>query len=259
MAGCGANAVKAKASQQRQCGAFLLLFQEQIKGPENASIARFFGLCCYQTSSEISDAFRNDDGGCALAAAVMKGAPGEMLRDLAQPAARAGHWGHWRCACSLAARLAGCGANAAKADASQRPGACVLLLFCERIQGPENASIARFFGLCCYQTSSELTNCREPLLLAAGWLLRREVGRKGGERLHRTASGALLASGACLRSAPWAWQAASGICGGCKSSMGGHWAVRLICGWRFAVHHDFRALVFCGWALQAWSVLLWIR
>ena len=137
----------------------------------------------------------------------MKGAPGEMLRDLAQPAARAGHWGHWRCACSLAARLAGCGANAAKADASQRPGACVLLLFCERIQGPENAPIARFFGLCCYQTSSELTNCREPLLLAAGWLLRREVSRKGGERLHRTASGALLASGACLRSAPWAWQA----------------------------------------------------
>ena len=30
----------------------LLLFQEQIKGPENASIARFDGLGCYQTRSE---------------------------------------------------------------------------------------------------------------------------------------------------------------------------------------------------------------
>ena len=36
----------------------LLRFQEQIKGPENASIARFDGLRCYQTSSETSDVFR---------------------------------------------------------------------------------------------------------------------------------------------------------------------------------------------------------
>ena len=36
----------------------LLRFQERIKGPKNASIARFDGLCCYQTSSEISDVFR---------------------------------------------------------------------------------------------------------------------------------------------------------------------------------------------------------
>ena len=28
------------------------LFQEQIQGPENASIARFDGLCRYQTDSE---------------------------------------------------------------------------------------------------------------------------------------------------------------------------------------------------------------
>ena len=31
----------------------LLFFQEQISGPENASIARFDGLGCYQTSSEM--------------------------------------------------------------------------------------------------------------------------------------------------------------------------------------------------------------
>ena len=36
----------------------LLRFQERIKGPKNASIARFDGLCCYQTSSETSDVFR---------------------------------------------------------------------------------------------------------------------------------------------------------------------------------------------------------
>ena len=30
----------------------LLCFQEQIKDPENAPAARFYGLCCYQTRSE---------------------------------------------------------------------------------------------------------------------------------------------------------------------------------------------------------------
>ena len=33
-------------------GAFLLCFREQIQRPQNASIARFDGLCCYQKSSE---------------------------------------------------------------------------------------------------------------------------------------------------------------------------------------------------------------
>ena len=33
----------------------LLSFQEQIQGPKNASIARFDGLDCYQTNSEIDD------------------------------------------------------------------------------------------------------------------------------------------------------------------------------------------------------------
>ena len=34
-------------------GRALLFFREQIQGPENASIARFHGLCCYQSDSEI--------------------------------------------------------------------------------------------------------------------------------------------------------------------------------------------------------------
>ena len=36
-----------------------LLFQEQIKGPENAPIARFDGLGCYQIHSEIDGGFRS--------------------------------------------------------------------------------------------------------------------------------------------------------------------------------------------------------
>ena len=38
------------------CCRFPLLNQERIQGPENASIARFDGLGCYQTSSEINGA-----------------------------------------------------------------------------------------------------------------------------------------------------------------------------------------------------------
>ena len=34
-----------------------LCFREQIQGPENASIARFDGLCCYQTSSKSNRGF----------------------------------------------------------------------------------------------------------------------------------------------------------------------------------------------------------
>ena len=41
---------------RQQVRAWLLFFQEQIKGPENAPIARFDGLGCYQTGSEMGDA-----------------------------------------------------------------------------------------------------------------------------------------------------------------------------------------------------------
>ena len=44
------------------CLARALRFQEQIQGPENASIARFSGLCCYQSRSEISDGLRSAGG-----------------------------------------------------------------------------------------------------------------------------------------------------------------------------------------------------
>ena len=48
----------AKTAMKRPCSKPVLLrFLEQIQGPENAPIARFDGLCCYQTSSESSDGF----------------------------------------------------------------------------------------------------------------------------------------------------------------------------------------------------------
>ena len=43
----------------------MLCFQEQIKGPENASIARFDGLGCYQTRSEIGADWRGAGGAAA--------------------------------------------------------------------------------------------------------------------------------------------------------------------------------------------------
>ena len=49
-------------------GRFSLLFQEQIKGPKNASIARFDGLCCYQIKSETGDAFCQGAGRAEAAA-----------------------------------------------------------------------------------------------------------------------------------------------------------------------------------------------
>ena len=52
-----AHALKAPKSPCRMVWrAWLLFFQEQIKGPENAPIARFDGLGCYQTGSEMGDA-----------------------------------------------------------------------------------------------------------------------------------------------------------------------------------------------------------
>ena len=56
-------AANVKAPARRSPGGRIpLFFQEQIKGPKNASIARFDGIGCYQTDSEIS--------GCLMAFAA---------------------------------------------------------------------------------------------------------------------------------------------------------------------------------------------
>ena len=40
----------------------LLRKTEQIQGPKNAPIARFDGLCCYQSRSKINERLRNASG-----------------------------------------------------------------------------------------------------------------------------------------------------------------------------------------------------
>ena len=52
------SALRPKPARGAWAAPVLLQKQEQISGPENASIARFDGLGCYQSRSEISDGFR---------------------------------------------------------------------------------------------------------------------------------------------------------------------------------------------------------
>ena len=52
------SALRPKPARGAWAAPVLLQKQEQIKGPENASIARFDGLGCYQTGSETNPGFR---------------------------------------------------------------------------------------------------------------------------------------------------------------------------------------------------------
>ena len=137
----------------------LLRFQEQIKGPKNAPIARFDGLRCYQTSSESSDVF--------------------WAESAAKTDSQTG-FKRVRCAFNAGRACTGCFRESARPDLAsrrqkpeknaqtpqtresgnkaQRSPSPVLLRFQEQIKGPKNAPIARFDGLCCYQTRSEISN-----------------------------------------------------------------------------------------------------
>ena len=70
----------------------LLRFQERIQGPQNASIARFHGLRCYQTSSEAGDDF------CALRRRKSCGWPGckRALRNCQAANEKARKHASWR-------------------------------------------------------------------------------------------------------------------------------------------------------------------
>ena len=69
---------------------------------------------------------------------------------------RGGFSPFWRGRCSGLAPGAWAGM---KTQAGRGPVGRVALFFQEQIQGPENASIARFDGLGCYQSSSEKKHC----------------------------------------------------------------------------------------------------
>ena len=119
-----------------------LLFQEQIKGPENAPVARFDGLGCYRIGSENALVFS------------VRAAAGACWRRIGSGFGAA------------LGRLARAGQGAGRAAAVWRLGACpgpvrklagtrFLLQKQEQIKGPENAPIARFDGLGCYRIGSE--------------------------------------------------------------------------------------------------------
>ena len=165
-----------------------LLLREPIKGPENGSIARFLGLCCYQNGSEkrafgawaagknrfAATSERLPEAACepqtglaprrgsetrrkrpsctqGLPASAAKAAPVFMLcAPASSPKCRALHCPN---------------KNAASAWQLGRFLDWFALSFREQIKGPENGSIARFDGLCCYQIGSEIRRC----LRAVSW------------------------------------------------------------------------------------------
>ena len=139
-----------------------LFFQEQIKGPENAPIARFFGLGCYQTRSERGA--RKRCGKTPAKRLALKLAVFWPPRRRAQishriRAVKAGQRPNRRLAV---------GAKARAGEGRGRRVRSLPLFFQERTKGPENAPITRFFGLGCYQTRSETgrpderARCRRP-------------------------------------------------------------------------------------------------
>ena len=126
-----------------------LFFQEQIKGPKNAPIARFFGLGCYQTRSKRGA--RKRCGKTPAKRLALKLAVFWPPRRRAQisyriRAVKAGQRPNRRLAV---------GAKARAGEGRGRRVRSLPLFFQERTKGPKNASIARFFGLGCYQTRSE--------------------------------------------------------------------------------------------------------
>ena len=64
---CGGRKGVCKPSNGLAPWPFLLIFQERIKDPKNASTARFQGLCCYRISSKIGRALQLPGGQMQIA------------------------------------------------------------------------------------------------------------------------------------------------------------------------------------------------
>ena len=158
-----------------RAGRVPLLFQEPIQGAKNASIARFDGLGCYQSRSEISGfperlsraAFRGDFQNLpASGHAPGKRADKRPLQTGPGAPQKMGSACQPRAAVSAPPRPHENATPKRPRQNAARPGRLwrrllrVLLLFQEQIQGAKNASIARFDGLGCYQSRSEKTAVR---------------------------------------------------------------------------------------------------
>ena len=129
----------------------LTLVSRANSRPRNAPIARFDGPGCHQTRCEIGDGFQAVFRSCFCAPASAR-----LRRPRLTPSAP-----------PLIPRIhdADEAMNSFPTLPSQRRNAARLapvrqlfLCFCERIQGPGNASIARFDGLGCYSFRSEMGN-----------------------------------------------------------------------------------------------------
>ena len=154
-----ANTRKRKEAQPSP-SPVLLRFQEQIKGPKNAPIARFDGLRCYQSRSEIGNGFWARAAKAVLqmgfrqvlnTSARIRRGPGHALAAFRHQPART-----WRR--SQKPEKHSNAANTRKRKEAQPSPSPVSLQFQEQIKGPKNAPIARFDGLRCYQTSSETSD-----------------------------------------------------------------------------------------------------
>ena len=139
----------------------LLRFQERIKGPKNASIARFDGLGRYQSRTEIGNGFWARAAKAVLqmgfrrvlnTSARIRRGPGHALAAFRHQPART-----WQAEAGKQKKRSNV-ANVRKRKQAQPSPIPVLLQFQEQIKGPENASIARFGGLGCYQSHSEISD-----------------------------------------------------------------------------------------------------
>ena len=135
--------------------------QEQIQGPENASIARFQGLCCYQSRSEKTPLFR------ARTAAKTRSRPGAQRTPKTRLAATMPQSGQGKAQFIARTKRISEPAKAHLGLDQVRAGfglgliwteprtPCCLLRNQEQIKDPKNAPIARFDGLRRYQSRSE--------------------------------------------------------------------------------------------------------
>ena len=144
------SALRPKPARGAWAAPVLLQKQEQIKGPENASIARFDGLGCYQSRSEIGNGFRMQ-AAWAGTGVGRKAQTGQMACWLPGEAFATAHE-RFKAApnsrCAAAVKVQGRFAGWFRAHEA---------FFCcksRQKKAPENASIARFQGLGCYPIRS---------------------------------------------------------------------------------------------------------
>ena len=159
-AGLGSGCACAERNPARLAAPFPLRNQEQIQGPKNAPIARFDGLGCYQTRSGINAVSgrgrrqKNSSRPRAEQALKMRLCGRCAASRARQSPVHCANQSGWRSVENRSS--AGLAPGWVRAERNSACLAASILRNQEQIQGPENAPIARFDGLGCYQTRSEI-------------------------------------------------------------------------------------------------------